>query len=187
MIGNIVKVALSKPILLMVAKVYIPVLFPLTFLIGLVALKLDALLGFESGFVPSPANYGLAVGVFLFGVALWIVTYEQLVHRGEGSPSPTAGRTQKLVVNGVYAYARNPSIWGKLVGVEAVGIAINSISFCLILIPILLAISLVEKVVRQEPQLVDIFGEDYERYRKQVPLVVPWGLLFKSRRYQEKG
>jgi protein-S-isoprenylcysteine O-methyltransferase Ste14 len=36
-------------------------------------------------------------------------------------------------------------------------------------------------VVRQEPQLVEVFGEEYERYRKEVPLFIPWKLLVPSR------
>ena len=64
------------------------------------------------------------------------------------------------MVSGIYAYCRNPSIWGKLVGVLSVGIALNSFSFCCVLVPALLSVSLIEKVWRQEPQLVEVFGDD---------------------------
>ncbi|MCB9764701.1 MAG: isoprenylcysteine carboxylmethyltransferase family protein [Alphaproteobacteria bacterium] len=181
---NMIRAGLSRPILLMVAKVYIPVLFPLTFLIGLAALSLDRLLGFEDGFLPAPAHLGVAAATFVLGTLLWLFTYEQLSVRGEGSPSPTAGRTQRLVTSGIYAYCRNPSIHGKLLGVLAVGFALNSASFCFILVPLLLMGSLVEKVWRQEPQLIEVFGEDYVRYRDQVPLFIPWGLVFPSRKFQ---
>jgi protein-S-isoprenylcysteine O-methyltransferase Ste14 len=70
---------------------------------------------------------------------------------GEGSPSPTAGRTEKLVTSGIYAYSRNPSLFGKLLGFIAVGLALNSITFCFILTPLLLTGSLLEKIWRQEP------------------------------------
>ena len=189
---RIIKAALSPAILLMVTKVYIPVLFPLTFLIALSAVGLDHLLGpalagvvgfdISAGFLPSPANYGIALLSFVVGALLWIWTYEQLVHLGEGSPSPTAGRTLKLVRSGIYAYSRNPSLFGKLLGVLAVGFALNSFSFCFILVPTLLAGSLYEKVWRQEPQLVEIFGDEYESYRRDVPLFIPWKLFFPGRR-----
>ena len=176
----------------MVSKVYIPVLFPLTFLIALTAIKLDGFIGsvtgltwIAEGFLPgAPVNYGIAALTFVVGLVAWLLTYEQLVNKGEGSPSPTAGRTRKLVVNGIYAYCRNPSVWGKLIGVMAVGFAMNSFSFCFILLPIILSISLIEKVVRQEPQLVEVFGDDYLEYQKQVPLFVPWGLIIPSRKFQ---
>ena len=165
----------------MVAKVYIPVLFPLTFLIALAATKIDSYLGFEQGFLPS--GYALYIGGISFLVAgvLWLWTYEQLTRLGEGSPSPTAGRTTRLARTGIYAHSRNPSLFGKLLGVMSVGFALNSVSFCFILVPLLLTGSLLEKVIRQEPQLVEVFGEEYEHYRKEVPLFIPWKLLVPSR------
>lgn len=178
---SMLKAGLKPELVLMVAKVYIPVLFPLTFLIGLLSLELDRLLGFGGGFLPASLRYPLAAGTFVLGVLLWLLTYEQLIFRGEGSPSPTAGRTTRLVTTGVYAYCRNPSIWGKLVGVLAVGFALNSFSFCFIILPLLLTGSLVEKVWRQEPQLVEIFGEEYEAYRKEVPLFIPWKIFIRRR------
>ena len=178
---RIVKAGLSPAIVGMVSKVYIPVLFPLTFLIAMVALGLDRLLGLDEGFLSRPTNLWLALGSFALGTVLWLWTYEQLSTRGEGSPSPTAGRTQKLVINGIYRYSRNPSLFGKTLGVLAVGFALNSASFCFVLVPLLLAGSLVEKVVRQEPQLVEIFGEDYERYRDETPLFLPWTLFLPKR------
>ena len=178
---NIFRAGMRSPILSMVAKVYIPTLFPLTFLIALTAMWLDALLGFGDGFLPSSSNYVIAGVSFVLGAILWLWTYEQLTRLGEGSPSPAAGRTQKLVIVGIYAHSRNPSLFGKLLGVLAVGFALNSFSFCFILVPILLTLSLIEKVWRQEPQLVEVFGEDYEQYRKDVPLFIPWKLLFRKK------
>lgn len=184
--NRIIQVALSPPILLMVAKVYIPVLFPLTFLIALLASWGDKVFGYEDGFLPSPMNLGIAGISFVVGALLWLWVYQQLVDQGEGSPSPTAGRTKKLAIRGIYAYSRNPSIYGKLLGVLSVGFALNSFTFCFILIPSLLGLSLLEKVWRQEPQLVEVFGDDYVRYKEQVPLFIPWGILFPSRKYREK-
>jgi len=180
--SQIVRAGLRPSILGMVAKVYIPVLFPLTFLIALVATWLDRALGFGGGFLPVPVNYGVAAGSFVVGAVFWLWTYEQLTRLGEGSPSPTAGRTLKLVRTGIYAHCRNPSIYGKLLGVLAVGFALNSFSFCFILVPLLLTGSLIEKVWRQEPQLVEIFGEEYERYRREVPLFIPWRLFLPHRK-----
>lgn len=178
---DIFRAGLRSTILSMVAKVYIPTLFPLTFLIALLARWLDTRLGFSGGFLPNGWNWGLAAVSFVSGALLWLWTYEQLTRLGEGSPSPTAGRTVRLVREGIYAHSRNPSLFGKLLGVLAVGFALNSFSFCFILVPMLLTGSLVEKVWRQEPQLVEIFGEEYERYRQEVPLFIPWKLIFRRK------
>jgi len=165
----------------MVVKVYIPILFPLTFLICLFSTFLDEKLGFGAGIISQPLNYFIAGSTFLVGGLFWLWTYEQLSRVGEGSPSPTAGRTIKLVKTGIYAFSRNPSIFGKLLGFLAIGIAINSFSFCFILAPMLLTGSLVEKVWRQEPQLVELFGDEYETYRKEVPLFIPWKIFLPKR------
>lgn len=176
MAAAVLRVTTTPQILLMVSKVYIPVLFPLTFLIALASLKLDAALGIRA-FLPEPANLVIAAASLLTGLFVVGVSYAELVTKGEGSPSPTAGRTVKLVRSGIYAWCRNPSVHGKLFGVLSVGFALNSFSFCCILVPLLLTGSLVEKVVRQEPQLVAIFGAEYEAYRREVPLFIPWKIL----------
>lgn len=184
-VGSVVKTALSSEILGMVSKVYIPVLFPTTFGVALLAMKLDGIIPWPTWlFLPdAPVNFIIAAISFVVAAVLWLVIYEQLVQRGEGSPSPVAGRTQKLVATGIYAYSRNPSVWPKLIGVLSVGFAMNSPTFCLVLVPLLLTVSLIEKVRIQEPQLVEVFGPPYDLYRKQVPLFVPWGVIFPSRRY----
>jgi protein-S-isoprenylcysteine O-methyltransferase Ste14 len=180
---RLTQAALSPAITGMVTKVYIPILFPLTFLIGISAINLDRFLDFSEGFLPTEIvagiaiHYWIAICSFVLGAILWLWTYEQLTVKGEGSPSPTAGRTLKLVRSGIYAHTRNPSLFGKILGVLAVGFALNSFSFCCILIPLILCASLIEKVVRQEPQLVAIFGEEYEEYRRDVPLFIPWKLF----------
>ena len=176
MLVSLIKTFFRSHISQMVAKVYIPTLFPLTFLICLLAVSLDSLLGF-SAFLPSDINLIIAGITFVLAGILWLWVYEQLSRIGEGSPSPTAGRTMKLVTSGIYAYSRNPSLFGKLLGFFSVGIALNSPSFCFILTPLLLIGSLVEKVWRQEPQLIEMFGAEYELYRKDVPLFIPWKLF----------
>jgi protein-S-isoprenylcysteine O-methyltransferase Ste14 len=176
-IAGAFRVVLTPQILLMVTKVYIPFLFPLTFFIAMASLWLDGVLGFGGGFLPTPMNYGVAAAFFVAGLLVVGITYQELVFEGAGSPSPTAGRTLKLVRSGIYAYCRNPSVHGKLLGFLAVGIALNSLTFCFVLAPLLLAGSLIEKVVRQEPQLVEVFGEEYLKYQREVPLFIPWGLI----------
>lgn len=156
----------------MVLRIYFPILFPLTFLIMFSALWLDWAMDWTQ-LLPTPYNLAAAGLSFGLGTWLWLYTYQQLVYGGEGSPSPAIKRTQKLVTWGIYARCRNPSIHGKLLGVLAVGFVINSPSFCLILVPLLLAGSLIEKVWRQEPVLEEIFGDEYREYRKRVPLFIP--------------
>jgi protein-S-isoprenylcysteine O-methyltransferase Ste14 len=173
MLLSLIKTFFRSEISMMVAKVYIPILFPLTFLICLLSVSIDNLFGFPNLFT-TPLNYYISGISFGIGVFLWLWTYEQLSRLGEGSPSPTAGRTTRLVQSGIYKYSRNPSLFGKLLGFLAVGFGLNSMAFCCILAPLLLIGSLFEKVWRQEPQLIEIFGDDYLEYQKNVPLFIPW-------------
>ncbi len=177
MVAGAFRVVLTPQISLMVTKVYIPFLFPLTFFIAMAALATDELIGMKAGFLPAPVNFYVAAGFFVAGLLVLGITYAELVFEGAGSPSPTAGRTTRLVRSGIYQYCRNPSVHGKLLGFLAVGIALNSTAFVFILAPLLLAGSLYEKVWRQEPQLVDIFGDEYVKYQNEVPLFIPWGLI----------
>lgn len=179
--ARVLRVLVTPQILVMLAKVYFPVLFPLTFLLALGSLWADRLLGLPSLLAP-PWNLVAAAASFALGAAIWGIAYQALVYEGKGSPSPTAGRTQELVTSGIYGLCRNPSVWGKLFGVLAVGLALDSFTFTVILVPLLLAGSLVEKVWRQEPQNVAVFGEAYLRYREEVPLFVPWKVLVPRRR-----
>ena len=171
-VRSILEVLREPDLYQMVIRIYFPILFPLTFLIVLVARMLDRALGFGPLFV-SPMNYTAALVSFVAGALLWAYTYAVLVFGGDGSPSPAIRRTQRLVTWGIYARCRNPSIHGKLLGVLAVGFLCNSPAFVFILVPLLLTGSLIEKVWRQEPVLIEIFGDEYQEYRKRVPLFIP--------------
>ncbi len=171
-VAGVLRAALSPPVLQMVARVYVPVLFPLTFLLALGSVRADAALGWGP-LRPAPWHLVAAGVSFAAGAALWMWVYADLVRQGRGSPAPVAGRTVRLATRGWYGVCRNPSLYGKTLGFLAVGLALDSPFFCLVLTPVLLAGSLVEKVVRQEPQLVEVFGDDYLRYRREVPLILP--------------
>lgn len=180
MVAAAIRVLFTREIFLLVAKVYIPVLFPLTFFIALLALQVDRWLGFPPLLSP-PWHLVAAAGTFGAGFAIWAISYASIVFEGKGSPTPTAGRTQQLVTTGIYALCRYPSVHGKFLGVLAVGLVLRSLSFCLIIAPLLLAGSLVEKAWRQEPQNEAVFGEAWRQYRQAVPFFIPWRILFPHR------
>ncbi len=171
------RVVFTPQILHMLAKVYLPVLFPLTFLLVLLGFGLGSWLGLPATILPYP--WQLVVGglIFLAGVIIWLVAYTAIVFEGRGSPSPTAGRTQQLVTTGIYGLCRYPSVHAKFLGVLGLGVTLNSAGFTFILCPLLLAGSLVEKLWRQEPQNEKVFGEAWTRYREQVPFFIPWRVL----------
>ena len=80
----------------------------------------------------------------------------------------------KLVRSGIYAYCRNPSVHGKLLGVLSVGFALNSFSFCFVLVPVLLVLWNGEAVILalgQEPAPAADGGRFLRGYMWAIP---PW-------------
>ena len=71
---------------------------------------------------------------------------------------------------------RNPSLFGEATRFLAVGFALIDGILFHIDSPV---DWLLKKVWRQEPQLVEIFGDDYVDYQKNVPLFIPWTYFFK--------
>jgi len=176
------QVLLTPQILHMLAKVYVPVLFPLTFLIVLLGFAVDRWLGLPDVMLASPLNWVVGGGLFLSGAVVWVIAYAAIVFQGRGSPSPTAGRTQQLVTTGIYSLCRYPSVHAKFLGVLGVGVALDSWSFTFLLCPLLLTGSLAEKLWRQEPQNHAVFGEDWLRYRERVPFFIPWRIFVPQQR-----
>lgn len=163
---------LQPPIYRMVLRVYVPILFPLTALLVWLGTLLDRRLGWEPWPAP-PWNWALLVLCETLGLAWVAWCYSYLVHDGGGSPAPFLGRTRRLIVDGPYRLVRNPSVWGKLLGVLGVGFAARTPGFLLVVVPLLVGGSIAEKWLRQEPVLVEVFGERYLAYRRRVPIFLP--------------
>ncbi len=180
-IGKSIGVLLTPQILHMLAKVYVPVLFPLTFLILLLGLAIDSWLGLPETMLASPLNWIVGGALLVAGGVIWVIAYAAIVFQGRGSPSPTAGRTQQLVTTGIYSLCRYPSVHAKFLGVLGVGVMLDSWSFTLILCPLLLIGSLVEKLWRQEPQNHAVFGDAWLAYRARVPFFIPWRIFVPHR------
>jgi protein-S-isoprenylcysteine O-methyltransferase Ste14 len=110
-----------------------------------------------------------ALGVLLLaaGVLVLLDAFARFVVEGLGTPAPVAP-TENLVVGGLYRYVRNPMYIA--VGATIVGQAL------VLGQPILLLYAgafflVVAAFVRwyEEPTLRRQFGEEYERYRREVP------------------
>ncbi len=112
---------------------------------------------------------GLALAAAGFLLAAW--TTRLFVTEGRGTPAPWAP-PRKLVVRGPYRHVRNPMISGVLLMLGAESLLFGSwpvagwtLVFFLITTVYLTRI--------EEPQLERRFGEDYRRYRANVPRWIP--------------
>lgn len=134
---------------------------------------LDPLVGWKFP-VPSPYNFiffGLTLTAGFLGL-LWVYSY--LILEGEGGPCPPfTSKTRQLVKTGPYAYVRHPSILVKLMGVIGLGFAFESLSFIILVIPLLLTGSLLANWRMQEKPLIEKFGDEYLEYKKNTPMIVP--------------
>lgn len=88
----------------------------------------------------------------------------------------------RLITEGIYQYMRHPAyaaIMLEVVSIPLVGNAYWSLLIGLgMYIPLLLV-----RWSREEKEMVAKFGEEYERYRREVPAFVPW----RGRRVTDKS
>ncbi len=126
------------------------------------------------GFPPldfGPWNEILGILMAITGFAFAFSTVYSQFSRASGTPIPVMA-TQKLLVDGVYQYCRNPMVFGTLLGYLGIAIVVGSISSILaVLIFGGLLLTYVKKVEEQE--LEARFGQAYVDYKSQTPFLFP--------------
>ena len=138
-----------------------------------IASRVDQVLGWQP-LLPLPLGLGLGLAcIGLGGLWVWYV-YGYLYLSGQGSPgSHVDGGPTVLVDTGPYTMVRHPSVLGKLAGVLGLGIIFGSKVFLLAFLPLLVLYSLLTNRYLQERYCDVRFGASYQRYREQVPMLVP--------------
>lgn len=152
--------------------VHVFILIPAATLLALLARRLDR----DWGWAPTagwPTNLVICGVCWTVGGYLVWYSYGYLFIQGQGSPGSHMGYTRNLVDTGIYSWVRHPSVIGKLIGVIGLGFLMRSPAFLLIFIPLLLAYSVTTNLLIQERFCRRNFGEEYERYRREVPMFVP--------------
>jgi protein-S-isoprenylcysteine O-methyltransferase Ste14 len=124
------------------------------------------LTGWDSTDPPVAAK--LAGGVLIVaGASVLVAAFARFVMEGIGTPAPVAPPSQ-LVVGGLYRYVRNPmylavttTIVGQAIQLGRPGLLLYAALF----------MAIVAAFVHwyEEPILSERFGDDYERYRRNVP------------------
>ncbi len=140
---------------------------------GMVAVAIPAAILYFTGIAWPPSLWNIAIGsVFMvLGITLMVWTNRLFAIVGHGTLAPWEP-PRKLVVRGVYRHVRNPMITGALCILLAEAIFFGSwwllgwFSFALILNLIYIPLS-------EEPGLDRRFGDDYLRYKRNVPRWIP--------------
>lgn len=120
-----------------------------------------------------PLSVRIAAGVVLIGCGLTFMIKTNLLFAsiGKGTLAPWHP-PQKLVVRGIYRHVRNPMITGLLL--ILLGEAVFGDSLPLLFWFLIFAIAnLVYLPAFEEPRLEQRFGQDYARYKQNVPRWIP--------------
>ena len=143
-------------------------------------LRVEELVGLDRLRFRSPGSEIAGALIFVVAAALALASAVVMVRAGRGTPLP-ADAPRELVVEGPYAYVRNPMAIGSLAQGFGVGIFLGS--------PLVIAYALAGTVgwqlfVRpwEELDLERRFGEPYARYRSAVRCWIPRRTPFEDRR-----
>ena len=113
------------------------------------------------------------LGPFLFipGITMQLYTTYLFKRFGKGTLAPWQP-TQKLVIMGPYRYCRNPMITGVLMMLAGEALFLNArgiaIWTCMFFI-----VNTAFFIFKEEPDMLQRFGEPYAQYKKKVPRWIP--------------
>jgi protein-S-isoprenylcysteine O-methyltransferase Ste14 len=142
-------------------------LFPLCF--WALSNFIDALLHLPR--LPLYYSYYICPFLILTGLFFSVWSCFAIFKIGRGTPAPFMP-TQRLIVEGPYAYTRNPMVFGIMLFYLGIGILSASPSFIglvtLFIVSILAYVKLVE-----EKELEERFGQEYVEYKKRTPFLFP--------------
>ena len=124
--------------------------------------------------LPRPMNLiPIFIGLFLiiFGLILLIETITLFATTGKGTLAPW-DPTQKLVIQGVYRFVRNPMITGVF-SILLGETALSGSPYILIWFFLFFIVNLIYIPFFEEPDLIRRFGNDFIEYKKNVPRWIP--------------
>jgi protein-S-isoprenylcysteine O-methyltransferase Ste14 len=158
----------QRVIVLIIAGMLFVLLIP--FLLVVASAAVDVWLHIPR-FFASPLNL-IAGGILIAGglsLAQWTIYTQMDV--GRGTPVP-AMPTQKLIVQGPFAWCRNPMTLGTFLAYLGIAVCIGSFS-AVVLVVILMALLLLYLKKVEEKELEARFGLEYLEYKRRTPFIIP--------------
>ncbi len=123
--------------------------------------------------------YGLALPLWIRILGLIGMLTATLILRTSGRMLKTFGRpeewgwTTKLVTHGIYSCVRHPHHFGIGLFVTSLGLLLGGL-FTFLLLTFTIWVSVITFLIKvEEPEAVEKFGQEYEEYRKRVPMILP--------------
>jgi protein-S-isoprenylcysteine O-methyltransferase Ste14 len=121
--------------------------------------------------IPIPTPIGTVLSIFT-GVMI-LVSILNLAQAGRGTPNPIGKLSQRLAVNKMFAWSRNPMIFSFTLFLISFGIWMQSLLFVLWVIVFLLPAFITMIKVYEERELEIRFGDSYLEYKSKTPMLFP--------------
>lgn len=118
---------------------------------------------------------GILFAIVTIGIAVasgWLIEYSVRTLGKQWAMRARLVEGHELITAGPYAFIRNPIYTGMLGMLIATGLATEHWIALLIAVPIFFA-GMVIRIRTEEKLLRSEFGEDFEKYAKRVPAVLP--------------
>jgi len=145
--------------------------FGLIVLFIIISLQMDISLGFPK-LLSVPVS--IIVSIFMIAIGGFLMIWSVLhFFRIKGTPVPF-NPPPKLVTTGPYAYVRNPMVSGVFIWLFGLGVLLRSISLVFIFTPLFVLVNVLELKIIEEPELEKRLGKEYVKYKKKVPMFIPW-------------
>jgi len=122
-----------------------------------------------------------AAGAVLVPLGAWLaaLSMRTMIRVGQGHPFDLTGRerlsrpTRRLMTGGVYAWSRNPMGLGDLMLYAGLALAVGSVPSLLVNVPVYAACVWANHRFNERRGLLERFGEDWLRYERETPWLVP--------------
>jgi protein-S-isoprenylcysteine O-methyltransferase Ste14 len=138
---------------------------------GTVAVVVPAILAARNNADLDPIRAVLGAPLVVGGFAMWVWTVRLFARLGKGTLAPW-DPTERLVVAGPYAHVRNPMITGVLAVLLGEALVLGSTAIA-IWAAIFAVVNHVFFLAYEEPAVERRFGDEYRRYKENVPRWVP--------------
>lgn len=142
---------------------------PVVFMVSAVIMRvLASALPFVEVSVPAIIRGGVAVFLFVLGLASGVMGLAALQRAGTTSDPRRPTGAAVLVTTGIYSYTRNPMYLGLAAALLAWAVWLSNVAALAGVVAFMLYIQRFQ-ILPEERVLAARFGEAYEEYRRSVP------------------
>jgi len=125
--------------------------------------------------ISNPLRFiGLIIGYVLTILGTVLLTWGTLtigVSRAEGKEVGSSSDTSRLITEGPFAFCRHPITLGFIFAIPGIAFTFDSVT--LLIMTLLYLPKMILLLIYEEKELMRRFGAAYEKYKKEVPFLIP--------------